>query len=436
MLMMRIAPVATAALIAIGLPAAAEVEISALESPSGQAFWLVEEPSIPIVSVEIGFKGGTATDPDGREGLSKFTMAMMNEGSGDLDVVAFSNRADDLSARIGFSAKRDEIEVSGAFLVETLDEASELMALAMRAPRFDPEPVERVRNQILSGIRQDSTDPQSIATRTWFAKAYPGHPYGRTSDGTIESVTAITVDDLRAQHAALLTRSNAYVAIVGAIDAEAAGSLVDRLLDGLPEGSPAPVIPPAPVPPAGLTVVEEPVPQSVAMLGQRGLPRDDPDFFPAYVMNYILGGGGFASRLTEEVREKRGLAYSVYSYISPSDVAPLYMAGVQTANERVAESIDVIKGEWTRMAEEGLSAADLEKAKTYLTGSFPLQFDSNSKIAGYLLFAQMEGLGIDYINRRNGLIDAVTLEDANRAARRLLDADALSIVVVGQPQGL
>ncbi len=417
-------------------PAVAEVEIQEVTSPGGQNFWLVEEPSIPIVSIELGFSGGVRTDPEDRLGVARFTAALMNEGAGDLDAVAFSNRADEVSARMGFSAGRDAFEIGASFLVETLDEASDLLALAMTSPRFDEEPVARVRAQILSKLAQDETDPNAVAGKTWFARAFPDHPYGRPGDGTSETIEAITTEDLHAAHQRLLTRQNAHVAIVGALDAETAGALVDKLFAGLPDGEKSEILATQTVPEPGVHIVEKDVPQSVAIFGHKGLRRTDPDFFAAYVMNYVLGGGGFASRLTEEVREKRGLAYSVYSYLSVMDAAELHLGGVQTANERIAESIDVIRTEWTKMAEGGLTAEDLEKAKTYLTGSFPLQFDSNAKIANYLVFAQMEDLGIDYINRRNGLIEAVTLEDTKRVAKRLLDAEALSIVVVGRPVGL
>jgi zinc protease len=190
------------------------------------------------------------------------------------------------------------------------------------------------------------------------------------------------------------------------------------------------------VPPKGTEVIPLDVPQSVAIFGHEGIPRDDPDFFPAFVMNYVLGGGGFSSRLMEEVREKRGLAYSVYSYLRVLDGAELVMGSVQTANERMAESLEVIRAEWARMAEGGVTDEELADAKTYLTGAFPLRFDSNAKIAGYLVFMQEEGLGADYIDTRNDRIRAVTREDIARVAGRLLDADALSVVVVGQPVGL
>jgi zinc protease len=433
---MRLAAAALSLGIGFALPAAADVEIQQLTSPGGQDFWLVEEHAIPIVSLEMGFRGGSRLDPEDKAGLANFTMALMNEGAGDLDSVAFANRADDISARLGFDAGRDSANVSGQFLRETLNEGVELLALALAAPRFDPGPVTRVRGQILSGIAQSENDPGEVASKEWFAQAFPNHPYGTPQSGTRESVAAIAVDDLRAAHKRLMTRTNAHIAIVGDVDAARAGEIVDRLVAGLPQGQPVPADLAETLPPPGVHIIEQNVPQSVAIFGQEGLARDDPDFIPAYVMNYILGGGGFTSRLTEEVREKRGLAYSVYSYLAELDSAKLYMGGVQTANERIAESLDVIRAEWARMAEEGVTAEELEKAKTYLTGSFPLRFDSNAKIANYLVFVMMEDLGADYINVRNDLIEAVTLEDIDRVARSLLDPGSLSFVVVGKPIGL
>lgn len=434
-ILLRAAAIACAMLFAA--PAAyAEIAIQEVTSPSGQDFWLVEEPSIPIVAIEMGFRGGTRLDPEGKEGVSRFVRGLMDEGSGELDAVAFSNRADDISSRVGFSVNRDAAEVSGRFLVETLDEAVDLMALAISSPRFDPEPVERVRQQILSGIAQSETDPSSISSKVFFERAFPDHPYGRPSSGTAETIASITVEDLRAAHAALFNTAELKIAIVGAIGPERAGEIVDRLIAGLPKQDVPPVRLAETAPPPGVHVVQQDVPQSVAVFGQLGMARDDPDFIPAFVMNYVLGGGSFSSRLTEEVREKRGLAYSVYSYLSAPEGAALYLGRVQTANERIAESIEVIRAEWARMAAEGVTAEELEKARTYLTGSFPLRFDSNSKIANYLLFVQTEDLGIDYINKRNGLIEAVTLEDIRRVAARLLKPDALSFVVVGNPVGL
>lgn len=417
-------------------PAMAAVDIEPHVSPAGHTYWLVQEHSIPIVAVEMGFANGAWADPEGKEGLARFMVSMMDEGAGDLDAVAFEKRADDIAAGIGFGSSRDGASASARFLVETLDEGVDLFALALSRPRFDAEPVERIRRQILSGIAQAETQPSSIAARAWFARAFPGHPYGRTTRGTVESVGAITVEDMRAAHQRIMIRRGTVVSLVGAVGPGRAGEIVDRLLAGLAEGE-TPTIPSTnQLPPAGVHVIAEDVPQSVALFGQRGLPRTDPDFIPAFVMNHILGGGGFSSWLTTEVRERRGLAYSVSSSLRAFEASALIIGSVQTENARISESLDVIRDQWKLMAEGQLTQAQLDAARTYLTGSFPLGFDSNAKIANYLVFAQEENLGIDYINRRNELIDAVTLEDIKRVAAGLLDADALSVVVVGQPEGL
>jgi len=412
------------------------LEIQGLTSPGGAVFWLVEEPSIPIVALEISFAGGARLDPAGRTGLASMMAGLIDEGSGNLDTVGFSEARDEVSARFGFSAGRDAMNVSARMLVETLEPSVALLATALASPRFDPEPVARVRAQLLSIIAESGTKPGTVAAEAWSAGAFPNHPYGRPMRGTAESVTAITRDDLVAARARLLTRANAKISVVGAIDATQAGRLVDTVLAGLEPGTVLVRQRSGDTPPPGLRVIELDVPQSAAVFGHAGVPRDDPDFIPAYVMNYVLGGGGFASRLMVEVREKRGLAYGVYSYLSVRDEAALYLGSVQTANERMAESLEVIKAEWARMAADGITADELDRAKRYLTGAFPLRFDSNAKIANYLVFMQEETLGINYLERRNGLIEAVTLEDVNRVAARLLKPENLSIVVVGQPAGL
>ncbi|MEM7177760.1 MAG: pitrilysin family protein [Pseudomonadota bacterium] len=417
----------------IALPVGA-VEIKEVTSPGGITFWMVEEPSIPIVSVEISFDGGARLDPEGKEGLSGMTMALIEEGTGDLDAVAFANARDDLSARFGFGAGRDGVSVSAQMLVETMEPSSELLATAIESPAFAPQAIDRVRAQILSGLAEAETSPRSIARKDWFARAYPDHPYGRTS--TPESIQSLTREDLEAAMPRLINRANATVALVGAVNSDEAGKLVDTLFRGVPEGEKLekPWIAMTDVP--GVKVIDLDVPQSTAIFGHAGIKRSDPDFIAAFVMNYILGGGSFNSRLTDEVREKRGLAYSVYSYISDLDESALYLGSVQTANAGMAESLELIRGEWERMATDGLSQEDLDRAKKYLTGAFPLRFDSNAKIAGYLVFIQKEGLGIDYLDKRNDLVNAVTLEEANRVAARVLKSDALMFTVVGRPEGV
>ena len=423
-----------AALLAAPVQATAPVQV--LTSPGGVGYWLVEEHAIPMVALEISFEGGAATDPEAQTGAARFLSAMLDEGAGDLDSVAFSTQAQLLAANFSFSAGRDDFSVSARMLSDNLEDSVALLRLALTAPRFDPEPLSRVRGQILSSIRSDEADPNALASKAWFAAAFPDDPYGRPRDGTLETMAALTADDLRAAHARLLTRGGARVGVVGAIGADAAGAMVDALLGALPADPPAPLAPVTIAGAAGVTVIPFDAPQSTVIFGHEGPLRDDPDFIPAYVMNHILGGGGFSSRLTTEVREKRGLAYSTYAYLAPLDRAGLYMGGVGTANERVAESIDVIRAEWRRMAEQGVTAEELQKAKQYLTGAWPLRFDGNAKIASMLVGLQRDGFGPEYLDQRNGLVEAVTLDDIARVAAQWLKPDALRFVVVGQPEGL
>ncbi|MEM9782488.1 MAG: pitrilysin family protein [Pseudomonadota bacterium] len=423
----------------VGTGAGAAIEITERTSPGGILFWHVEEPAIPMVAFEVRFDGGAALDSVTRPGVARMVTALLDEGAGERDALAFAVEKERRSARFGFSTGRDGASVSARMLVDELAPSAALLAEALTAPRFDGEALERERRRRLSSIRQDATDPDSLARNAWYARAFPDHPYGQPAKGTVASVEAITVDDIRAMHGRLMTLDRAKVAVVGAIDADGAGALVDSILGGLPAVAPegaAPAAPVDPAPPSGMEIIDLAVPQSVAILGHAGIARDDPDYIAAYVMNHVLGGGGFSSRLMTEVREKRGLAYGTYSYLSDLTDAPLVLASVSTANERVAESLEVIRAEWTRMAENGVSAEELDKAKRYLTGAFPLRFDTNSKIAGFLVAAQVAELGIDYVDIRNGLIEAVSVEDIRRVARRLLQPEALSVTVVGQPAGL
>ena len=420
----------------LAAPVQATAPVQVLTSPGGVGYWLVEEHAIPMVALEIAFKGGAATDPDAQAGAAKFLSAMLDEGAGELDSVAFSTQAQLLAANFSFSTSSDAFSVSARMLSDTLDDSVALLRLALTEPRFDAEPMTRVRGQILSAIRSDEADPNALASQAWFKAAFPDDPYGRPRDGALETVAALTADDLRAAHARLLTRGGAMVGVVGAIGPDAAGAMVDALLGALPADPPAPLAPVTMAGAAGVTVIPFDAPQSTVIFGHEGPLRADPDFIPAYVMNHILGGGGFSSRLTTEVREKRGLAYSTYAYLAPLDRAGLYMGGVGTANERVAESLDVIRAEWRRMAEQGVTAEELQKAKQYLTGAWPLRFDGNAKIASMLVGLQRDGFGPEYLDQRNGLVEAVTLDDIARVAAQWLKPDALHFVVVGQPEGL
>lgn len=418
------------------LPARAEVEIQEITTPGGISAWLVQEQSIPFTALEIRFRGGASLDAPEKKGATSLMVSLLEEGAGDLDARDFARATESLAASFRYNVSDDGVSVSAKFLTENRESAVELLRKSLVSPRFDAPAIERVRAQLLSSLRSDEKDPRSIAGRTFDAMVYGNHPYALPQDGTVETVTDLTRDDLVAAHKGALARDRIYVGAVGDISPQELSTLLDTLLGDLPaKGAPLPG--PAEVTLDGGThVVDFPTPQSVAVFGQPGIDRDDPDFFAAFVLDHILGGGGFESRLMSEVREKRGLTYGIYSYLVDKDQAHLWQGSVASANERMAETVQVVRDEWRKILDQGVTQEELENAKTYLTGAYPLRFDGNGPIANIIVAMQMEGLPMDYIATRNERVNAVTMEDITRVAQDLLDPSRLTFVVVGQPQGL
>lgn len=414
--------------------AARAMKVERVISPMGIEAWLVRQTNVPLITMRFAFKGGAAQDASGVEGTSYLLSGMLDEGAGDLVSTAFQEKIEELTLRLSFEASRDHFSGSFQTLSERKDQGFDLLKLALLKPRFDQEAIERVRQQVLSSLKFAENNPQNVATKAWFKSAYQGHPYARPTKGTTKSVNAITRDDLIAAHKKIFSRQSLKIAVVGDISAEDLGKLVDHVFGELPPQSglqdvanSEPVFGPL------TELIEMGVPQSVIQFGHQGLKRSDEDFIPAYILNYILGGGGFASRLMEEVREKRGLAYSVYSYLYPLEDGALILGGVATKNDSVKEALEIIKKEFNRMANEGPTEEEFKNAKNYLTGSYALRFDTSSKIASQLLWIQVEGLGLDYIDKRNQMIKDVSLDRVKQVAKRLLNGDKLRFTIVGRP---
>lgn len=422
---------------ALSISAAWAVDVKRVVSPGGIEAWLVEDHSVPLVSIDFAFRSGAARDPADKIGLSRLATSVMDEAAGPYAHLQFTERLQDLGVGLSFAAGLDTIGGTFRALTVNRDASVELLRLALTQPRFDPEDVDRVRRQILSALQREAEEPNAIAGRAWNRAAFTDHPYARGSRGTVASVTALTPADLKAWTTERLTRATLVVGAAGDITPEALGKLVDRAFGDLPKGEKLQPLPIAvPAAPGELMVVQKNIPQSVVLFGHQAIRQDDPDLFAAELVNYVLGGGGFTSRLTEELREKRGLVYGVRSGLSIYERAGLILGGYSIQNGKIVESLEVIRKLWTEMAENGPTAEELANAKTYVNGSFPLRLDSTSAVAGYLLALQLDGRPIDYIDRRAGLFNAVTLEDAKRVARRLLDPKQLTIVVVGKPEGL
>jgi zinc protease len=423
--------------LAISFGYANAIEIKEVTSPGGIKAWLVESKSIPLIAVDFSFEGGSTSDPVGKEGTANFITGMMDEGAGDLDSAAFQSLRDELAVRISFDSGMDQFEGSLQTLSQNRVQAFDLLKKVLTAPHFETQAMERVRQQFLLSARNDEQDPETIASRAWMKLAFGDQLYARQSNGTPASIAAITPDDLRAMHKLLFSRKSLKVAVVGDIDAATLGPALDEIFGGLPDTDPPKAV-------SGVTVAKGPVvkivdrniPQSIIVFGTEGILRNDPDFIPAFVMSQVLGGSGYASRLMTEVREKRGLTYGVGFGLSPMDHAGLYVGSLGTRNEKASEALAVVKDTLKKLADEGPTQAELDDVKTFLTGSYALRFDTNDKIAGQLLGILEEDLGIDYINKRNAMVEAITLDQVKAQAKRLLDSEHLLVAVVGKPEGL
>jgi zinc protease len=426
---------AAAALLALAVPAHA-TKIERVVSPAGIEFWFVRDATVPLVAIEFDFLGGAAQDPEDKSGLAEMTVSTLDEGAGDLDSTAFQERMESKAIELQVRASREHVRGTLRTLKENQDEAFNLLRLALNQPRFDASAVERIRAQTIGSLQRQSTNPNAISSRVWWENAFPNHPYGRPVSGTLESVARITAEDMRDYARRVLARDNLKIGIVGDIDAETAGKLIDLTFGTLPAKAQLKPIPETTLHGrGGRTVVDLNVPQAVVTFGGLGIARNDPDFMAAYIVNHILGGGSFSSRLYREVREVRGLAYGVHTGLMWFDRAAALVGGTATRADATAETIDVVEAEFRRMAAEGPTEEELTKAKTYLKGSFALNLDTSTKIASQLVQMQVDNLGIDYIDRRSAMIDAVTEADARRVAKRLLDGGLL-VTIVGRPKGV
>lgn len=413
--------------------AANAADVVVVDAPEGVEAWLSEEHTIPMIAISVSIPGGAVYDPVNLLGLASMMTALLDEGAGDLDDEAYKEELENYAIRLGFGSGREFIGVTMSTLTENADEAFRLTALALHEPRFDPAPIERIRAQTVAGLRQDEEDPGTIAAKAWSEAYFLDHPYAHYPDGNFESVAAITAEDIRSFADTYLVRGGIKIAAAGDITREQFEAYLEQLFGPMPLGNVAPVAAPEEFGAPDTHIIDIPIPQPAVIFGMAGPLRHDPDFIPTYVANYILGGGGFSSRLMDEVRENRGLTYGISTGLNDYLLAARIMGSVQSERTRVMTAVEVTREEMARFAEEGVTEMELADAKTYLTGSFPLSLDSNTKIAGALNSFQSAGLGPEYVTVRNGLIEAVTLEQVNAVAARYFHPDNMLVVIAGTP---
>jgi zinc protease len=411
--------------------------VQKIVTKAGIEAWLVEDYAVPLVALEFAFKGGASQDPVGKPGLASLLAGLLDEGAGPYDSSAFHQVLDDYALEISFSADRDILTGRMQTLAKHTTKAFELLRLCVNEARLDDEPFARVKSQIAAGLKRETNDPDYAASRAFRLHAYPNHPYGAPVRGDLETLDALSQADLRAMRASMFARDGLRIAAVGAIDAATLSKHIDDVFGDLPAMGALTPVPDTVLAQVGTRhVIDLDIPQSTIRFGRQGLTRTDPDFVPASVVNHVLGGGVFSARLFREVREKRGLAYSAYSQLITFDHGAMLTGSTSTKNERAGESMEVIENEIRSLGETGPSEEELDKAKKYLIGSYALRFDTSTKIAGQLVHLQTEGYGVEYLDERNKLIGAVTMEDAQRAAKRLLDKGQLLVVVAGRPEGM
>ena len=416
-------------------PSQAAAKIQHLVSPGGIEAWFVQDSTVPLIAMEYAFGGGATQDPADKPGVGNLVADLLDEGSGDLNSETFHERLDRRAIELSFSATRDYFRGSLRMLKDNKDEAYDLLRMSLTSPHFDQTDVERIRSQVMSGLRRDTTSPTALATRKFLEVAFGDHPYGRGSEGTLESVPKIDVADLKDYVRRVLAKDTLKVAVVGDVDADTLGKLLDHTFGGLPaKASLTPVADVEAAKPPQRAFVPLDVPQTVVTFGSPGIKRHDPDFMAGYVVNHILGGGGLSSRLYREVREKRGLAYSVYGQLVWMDHSAVFVGNTGTRADRAGETIDAIDKEIRLMGQDGPTQQELDEAKSYLKGSQMLALDTSSKLASALLQYQLDKLPIDYIEKRNAIVDAVTLDEAKKAAQRLWGQGLLTVIVGRAPQ--
>ena len=417
------------------VPSQAAAKIQRLVSPGGIEAWFVQDATVPLIAMEYAFGGGASQDPAGKSGLGNMVASLLDEGAGDLDSKTFHERLERRAIELSFSSARDNLRGSLRMLKDNKDEAFDLLRLALTSARFDSADVERIRNQVLAGLRRETTNPTSLAGRKFLELAYGDHPYARSSNGTLESVPKIEIADLKDYVARVVAKDRLQIAVVGDVDPDTLGKLLDKAFGGLQaKGNLTPIADVVAAKPPQRAFVPLDVPQTVITFGGPGIRRHEPDFMAGYVVNHILGGGGLSSRLYREVREKRGLAYSIYKSLTWMQHSALFIGNTGTRADRAGETVDAIETEIRRIAEEGPTQKELDDAKSYLKGSQMLALDTSSKLAQALLQYQLDKLPIDYIEKRNALVEAVTLDDAKKAAKRLWDQGLLTVIVGRAPQ--
>ena len=407
-------------------------DVKELQTKKGIKFWFVEDKSIPIISLSFTFSGGAFFDKPGKEGTSSLLASLLDEGAGNLDSVKFQNRMDEIGMKLSFSSSRDSLSGSFQIISDNKEEGFKLLGSAISKPRLDKNDIEKIRNQIISSLKLKDAEISSLASKKFHEKFFFSHSFGRNIEGTVDSLTQITKKDLENYLQNFVSISNLVIGVSGNIKDQEISKLIDETFGNLNSNIDFKLdIPSKYNFPKGMQIEKKDFPQTAVLFGHKGLKRNHKDFFSARIINYVLGGGGFQSRMYKNVREKKGLVYSIYSYLVPYKNNDIILGGFQSRNKSVYEAISLVKEEWDKINKFGITKKEFEEAKTYYKGSFTRNFTSTSSISSLLKTVQVYNLDLDYFKNRNKIIDSLNLKEVNKVAKTLFKKNDLYFTIVG-----
>ena len=430
---MTIKTACLALLLSLPLPAQAALVLQHWQTPHGTPVIFVESHELPILDISVDFPAGSARDPDGEAGLAQLTHILLDQGAGGLSDTDIAHRLADVGAVLGGAFDRDRAGVTLRTLSSEAEKSAalDILTRVLQQPDFPPAVVKREKQRLIAGIREAEADPGTVADKAFYRALYGTHPYAHDESGDPAAIARLTRGDVQTFYRTHYSAPNAVIALMGDISRAEAEAIAARLADGLSGAAAVPALPTPEPAKASEQRIAFPSTQSHVLVGAVGVARSDPDFFPLYVGNYVLGGGGFDSRLMREVRDKRGYAYSAYSYFMPMMVAGPFQLGLQTKLAQTDDALKVAKDTLRQFIAEGPSEAELKQAKDNLTGGFPLRIDSNRKILEYLSLIGFYKLPLDYLDTWIDKVNAVDATTVKQAFARHIDPDKLVTVIVG-----
>jgi len=425
------------AMLMMNLSAEAGVKIQQWQTTTGAEVYFVENHDLPIVDLSVNFSAGSVRDTAEKSGLAGITRYLMALGAAGMSDEVIANKMADIGAILGgeFTSDRATFKLRTLSSVREQTQALEVFVKVLQKPDFPQTVLDREKARIIAGLQESATQPESIANKAFMAALYGKHPYSLEESGEVETVSKINREDLQAFYAKYYGAKGSVIAMMGDLTREQANQIAENLSGNLPKASAPEPIPSVILPSQAIEQrIAHPASQSHILLGYPGIKRGDADLFPLYVGNYILGGGGFVSRLTEEVREKRGLVYSVYSYFMPMAELGPFQIGLQTKKEQADVALNLVRETFDKFLKDGVTEKELTAAKANIIGGFPMRIDSNAKILDYLAMIGFYHLPLNYLDEYNGNVDKVTVAQIKETFNRRLKPENFVTIVVGDPK--